>query len=549
MASIFKKYRKRPLPSNAEILSRKREGLAIKVARWVDGRGTKRTADLHDDGQHILVESNDYYARYVDSNGIKRRPSTGCSDKQAAEQVLRDLIAQTNAISSGLTSQEVVDAKEHAKRPVTVHVEEYIEHLRYKTTRGRRTSPVHLANVERQLKRLMKDCELARLSHITKSKVAHWMNERENKNDMAGRTINTFRSAAMAFCRWCVSDGRLISNPLDGLYTADETKKERQRRALTEKEIGKLLRTAQDRPMKEAMTIRSGPRQGQLGAKVRPEVRQKQILAGKERSLIYETMITTGLRKGELTALKVSDLHLDAKSPYVEVRAEDTKDARADHLPLRVELAAKLKAWTQNKLPGASIFQVPKDLRKILYRDLASARIQSLDEHGRPIPDDQGRKVDVHALRHTAGTQLAKAGVLPQVASRIMRHSTIDMTMKHYTHLALEDKSKAVERLPIYEGGFGVEEARKTGTDCLDGGGDHCGAHCVVKGGDQGGDRLQAHHDRNCHNGVTGKISISGKQPLEGFEMGSFGMACHQKGECPGEDLNLHVPKDTSPSS
>ena len=103
--------------------------------------------------------------------------------------------------------------------------------------------------------------------------------------------------------------------------------------------------------------------------------------------------------------------------------------------------------------------------------------------------------------------------------------------------------------LAFYEGGFGVEEARRTGTDCLDGGGDHCGAHCRVKGGDQGGDKLQAHHDRNCHNGVTGKPMISGKETLEGSGMGSLGMICHQKGECPGEDLNLHVPKDTSPSS
>ncbi len=122
--------------------------------------------------------------------------------------------------------------------------------------------------------------------------------------------------------------------------------------------------------------------------------------------------------------------------------------------------------------------------------------------------------------------------------------------MKHYTHLAIEDKSKAVERLPVYGKGIGLESQKKTGTDdrgCIGGvpGGDEGAAESGVPGGD----RRQTHHGRNCHSDVTIRNEISEKQPLEGSGMGSLGMVCHQTCECPGEDLNLHVPKDTSPSS
>ena len=84
---------------------------------------------------------------------------------------------------------------------------------------------------------------------------------------------------------------------------------------------------------------------------------------------------------------------------------------------------------------------------------------------GIPRIDDQGRRIDVHALRHTCGTQLAKAGVTPQVASRIMRHSRIDLTMKHYTHLALSDTSKAIEMLPDFSKLTEAQAQKMTGTD------------------------------------------------------------------------------------
>ncbi|MBX3357402.1 MAG: tyrosine-type recombinase/integrase [Phycisphaeraceae bacterium] len=64
------------------------------------------------------------------------------------------------------------------------------------------------------------------------------------------------------------------------------------------------------------------------------------------------------------------------------------------------------------------------------------------------VEDLEGRVIDLHALRTTLGTQLARAGVTPQVAQRIMRHGDDRTTLKHYTVLGLTDTAAAMDRLP-----------------------------------------------------------------------------------------------------
>ena len=56
--------------------------------------------------------------------------------------------------------------------------------------------------------------------------------------------------------------------------------------------------------------------------------------------------------------------------------------------------------------------------------------------------------MDVHALRHTFATLLARNCVSPSMAHKLMRHSDIRLTMNTYTHLELGDTAGAVAALP-----------------------------------------------------------------------------------------------------
>lgn len=75
----------------------------------------------------------------------------------------------------------------------------------------------------------------------------------------------------------------------------------------------------------------------------------------------------------------------------------------------------------------------------MLRADLAEANI----EYG----DAAGRDLDFHRLRHTFCTKLALAGVHITVAQKMMRHSTVELTAKFYTHVLHESEVAAIEAL------------------------------------------------------------------------------------------------------
>jgi hypothetical protein len=221
--------------------------------------------------------------------------------------------------------------------------------------------------------------------------------------------------------------------------------------------------------------IRRGKRKGELAAKVRPEVREQLKLVGRERALIYKTLVLTGLRKGELTSLTIGQLHLEGDYPHAELNPQDEKNREGSQIALRHDLAAEMAAWIADKGHRAAegcipiggrgngleantpLYDMPDGLLRILDRDLIAAGI--------PKKDERGRTVDVHAMRHSFGTLLSKGGVAPRTAQAAMRHSTIDLTMNVYTDPKLLDVHGALDALPaLLLNPPASNERRATGT-------------------------------------------------------------------------------------
>ena len=72
MGNVFKKTVTRPLPPNAEIITRQ----GVRLARWRDAKGKTKTAPVttaKDGAERIRDESSTYVARYRDGDGIGRR--------------------------------------------------------------------------------------------------------------------------------------------------------------------------------------------------------------------------------------------------------------------------------------------------------------------------------------------------------------------------------------------------------------------------------------------------------------------------------------------
>ena len=254
---------------------------------------------------------------------------------------------------------------------------------------------------------------------------------------------------------------------------------------MTEAELTRLLAVARRRPLLEALTVRTGKRKGQAAANVRPEVREQLEVIGRERALIYKTLVLTGLRKNELASLTPAQLRLDVPIPHLELDAEDEKNREGNSVIIRADLAEDLKHWLADKLtalqaealrrgepiparlPADSlVFTVPAGLVRIFDRDLRAAGI--------PKRDERGRTLDVHALRTTFGTLLSKGGVPLRTAQAAMRHSDPSLTANVYTDPKLLDVSGALDALPSLpldrEPGADSERARATGTGTYDAG-------------------------------------------------------------------------------
>jgi len=500
MGTVYRPTFSKPLPAGAEVFTRQGE----RFARWKDRAGKTRTAPLttgRDGADRLLVEARTFVAKYRDGAGIVRTTATGCRDETAARRVLADLERRAELVKAGVMTAGEDSVADHQGIPLDSHFRDYLDHQEVAGV-----SPARIKDTRYQLGRIARDCGFRTLRDLDAGTFERWLTRCKN-DGMAAGTRNRYRESLVGFTNWCVAAGRLLVNPVANVPLADvKTERKRLRRAMSEGELCRLLDAARRRPLVDMMTVRRGTKKGEAVAELRDDTRRRLERLGYERALIYKTYLLTGLRKSELASLTVGQLDLDADPPFLTLDAADEKNRQGNSLPLRADLAAELREWLVSKAvtyqdaarkaltvkldseavqagkrgrrdsvrrqgqacqqatglpPDAPVFTVPTGLLRILNRDLAFAGIPKVDE--------RGRTVDVHALRHSFGTHLSRAGVPPRTAQAAMRHSSVDLTMNVYTDPRLLDVSGAINRLPHLplDGSLLVERRSEaaTGTD------------------------------------------------------------------------------------
>ncbi len=449
MATLFKKQFTKPIPKDAEIITRTVKGKSLRFARWKarpDRQGNRKTltAELTAAGDRIRAEAKTWTVKYRDGEGLVREVATGCRDKQSAQKKLDDLISLADKVRVG--SLTVADLKigEHNKTPLAEHVADYIADLK---SRGVNADRVKTSDT--RLNAACDGCGFRWLRDLNADSLRKWL---RSQSEMSAATYNWHVTLWTAFGNWLTGirlegkrpsqtgERRLMSNPFDGFGKRNE-KDDRKRiaRALTLDEMHRLLNTAQRRPLDDALTVRRGPNKGKPVAKVSAERQAKLKRLGTERALIYKTLILTGLRSNELRTLRVGELSF-GDVPFLVLRSCNEKSRKGSTVPLRSDLAADLKQWCEGMKATDLVFRVPTGLLRILNRDLIAAGIDKIDE-------SNGR-IHLHAMRHSTGTHLSAAGVAPRTAQAVMRHSDIALTMNTYTDERILETSVAVESLP-----------------------------------------------------------------------------------------------------
>ena len=510
MGHIFRQKFTKPIPEGAELFTRKGQGFA----RWTDARGKRQTAKLTETGDRIQRESAKYSARYRDGSGVVQTVPTGCRSRDAASAVLLELETRADKVKAGIRTAAEDSTIDHQATPIETHIEDYITDLKQRRGRGGKPkiSENHVSKTEHNLTRIAQDCSFAYLRDLNREGIARWCKrQREQKSPLSERTLNDYLSVWTAFGNWLAEESRLVSNPFTRLIRKlggdDKADRRRERRALTADELRRLLYTACLRPLAEYgretvhrsdagnceikasrrtwtkvplsyTTLDAAAERGRNALAKRTAMIEKLEQTGRERALLYKTLMLTGLRKGELASLTVGQLELDTPTAYVKLAAADAKSGQAADIPLRADLTADLRRWIDDRLEalrdkarasgGAIPAKLPADQLVINVPD-GLLRIFDLDIAAADIPkrDDRGRTADVHALRTSFCTHLSAGGVSPRTAQAAARHSTIELTMATYTDPQLLDVAGAMDVLPDLplDNSPYPEQAKATGTD------------------------------------------------------------------------------------
>jgi integrase len=162
-------------------------------------------------------------------------------------------------------------------------------------------------------------------------------------------------------------------------------------------------------------------------------------------SSLWHTMIVvglrTGLRQGELLALRWEDVDLTAGRLLVRRSVVDgiigtPKNGKGREVPLGEEVLRILKAFRH--LRGPLVF-CAEDGRMLTKGECKHPLWRTCRRAGL-------RRIGWHVLRHTFASHLAMRGVALKAIQELLGHATIEMTMR-YAHLSPDVRRDAVKLL------------------------------------------------------------------------------------------------------
>jgi integrase len=182
-----------------------------------------------------------------------------------------------------------------------------------------------------------------------------------------------------------------------------------------------------------------------------------EAVAGERLEALFEIAIATGMRQGELLALRWQDI--DLKKAQAHIRgtiqpdmtvAQPKTRASQRTVALTEEAVASLKRHRSRQNEERLALGASWEPSDIVFSDEAGRTYNPtrllrqfkrvLKEHG--LPD-----LRFHDLRHTYATLMLNAGIHPKVVSETLGHSRIQTTLDLYSHVTPNMQRGAAEAM------------------------------------------------------------------------------------------------------
>lgn len=410
-----------------------------------------------------------YFVDYVAPDGSRRRVSTKRTDKEAAQTVLREMIAaELLAKKEQLTPERARELIEQLAQRTTGKVEDMVTRLLAARQHAseERTAEPHARKligdiVERATGRPLEAC-----------KVRDWLTDwiEGKKLSKAEGTALRYGQAVDTFV---ASLGESADKDLNTLRTKDiqtfykaERKegKSVQTVALEVKVIKSALRAATKQGFLKTNPAEAFefPAEAEAGAVERETFSPAEVAAlieaadTKDWKGVIRLAYFTGMRLGDCVNLRWRDVNLAGSVIVYVPRKTARRKSKAITVPMHPELEAELSAMTgADGSPEAFVFASlagktsagRSGLSMTFSRIMERAGVDSAVKREKSGKGRTVRARTFHALRHSFVTSLANAGVSFEHRKLLAGHVEDAMTA-NYTHDQTDQLRKSVEKLP-----------------------------------------------------------------------------------------------------
>ena len=180
---------------------------------------------------------------------------------------------------------------------------------------------------------------------------------------------------------------------------------------------------------------------------------------------------TTGVRRGELLAVKWLDLNLDSATLSLRrsleqtragLRFKETKNKKGRVISLPAILVKALREHLAEQNEFKKLFGADYQDQGLVFArpDGSIWKPESFTEEYFRFARKIGVKVRFHDLRHSHASQLLRAGVPVKVVSERLGHSTVGITLDTYSHILPGMQEEAAQKIDaVFE--KAMEEERR----------------------------------------------------------------------------------------
>jgi integrase len=328
----------------------------------VQGFGIRRQKD----GAYYFLRFRRNGAQYMKSIGRHGSPWTPDTARNEALRLLGAVVGGADPFTKPLASESFGH-----------------EVTRYLERKRTAMKPRAFEEVERHLTNHASPLHKLRLGEIDRRVIAQRLGEIETSSGPVAR--NRVRSSLSAFFSWCVTEGLLEANPVQGTVKLGEGGS--RERTLTTEDLRELWPVLEDEPNAQFADI-------------------------------VRLLLLTGQRREEIGSLRWSEVERE----LIVLPPERTKNRRQHEVPLSRQAKSILERQPKRKGRdfifgiGELGFSGWSDCKARLDQALLTKR-KAADRRAKPLPYWR-----VHDLRRTCATGMAELGVQPHIIEAVLNH-------------------------------------------------------------------------------------------------------------------------------